>query len=218
MENRLVLHRLTAIICLAITIAACNASSVAPSSKLASPDCRKNWVENEAKTILHRFSGVSELDCFLYELVESVSETPGYALLSAYEYLASDSFSYVEMDYVDIAAPDSEWSIRCALEMARTHEGNCFRYAALMCWSARALGYDAEAVSGVALLARGWAPHAWVEVRLNGEAYIIDVQQHARSWNEGRDFFMVTYDEAPLYYRKSMPHQQIIFQRSDSGW
>ena len=218
MGNRLNPHDLIVAIILSVTIAACNAPSNEVASKLNTQDCVKDTVDAEGKTAVPCLSGDLELDGYLYEFVESINGKPGYSLLYAYEYLASDSFAYVPMDYVDIASPGSEWSVRCALEMAESHEGNCYRYAGLMCWFARALGYDAEVVSGASLFSRGWGPHAWVEVYLNGDTYIIDAQQHACSWNEGKDFFMVTYDEAPIYYSTIIPPEQSITVAWSEAW
>ena len=146
-------------------------------------------------------SGNGELDAQLDFILETIVGRDEDALFRAYEWIGSyDTFPYLEMDYISAETPWEEWSVPCALQMARMGSGNCYRYAALMCWVARALGYDARAVIGEVMVTSGWAYHGWVEVVVDGETYIIDPQQHARPVNEGMNFFMVSYDEAPLYY------------------
>lgn len=146
-------------------------------------------------------SGNEELDAQLDFILETIVGRDEDALFRAYEWIGSyDTFPYLEMDYIPADVPWEEWSVSCAIQMARMGSGNCYRYAALMCWVARALGYDARAVIGEVMVTSGWAYHGWVEVVVDGETYIIDPQQHARPVNEGMDFFMVSYDEAPLYY------------------
>ena len=146
-------------------------------------------------------SGNEELDAQLDFILETIVGRDEDALFRAYEWIGSyDTFPYLEMDYIPADVPWEEWSVPCALQMVRMGSGNCYRYAALMCWVARALGYDARAVIGEVMVTSGWAFHGWVEVDVDGETFIIDPQQHARPVNEGMDFFMVSYDEAPLYY------------------
>ena len=146
-------------------------------------------------------SGNEELDARLDYILDTIIGHDEDALERAYEWVGSyDTFPYIDMDYVYPDEDWEEWSVPCAIEMARMQTGNCYRYAALMCWLARALGYDARAVAGEVLTEHGWAYHGWVEVDLDDETLIIDPQQHCRAENENYDFFLVSYDEAPLYY------------------
>ena len=149
-------------------------------------------------------SGNEVLDAYLDLILDCVVGHGDNALRNAYEWIGNNRlFPYIEMDDVDPGEPWTAWSVDCAIQMAAMGEGNCYRYAALMCWVARALGYDARAVSGYVLTNSGWNAHGWVEVVIDGETYILDPQQHSGSWSAGRDYFLVTYDEAPLFYNKS---------------
>lgn len=96
--------------------------------------------------------------------------------------------------------PGGEWTIPFAIEMATTGSGNCYRYAALFLWCARALGYSANAICGLLPSRSGLSPHGWVEVYLNGQTYVCDPElKHVMP---GYNFYMITYGSAPLtYYR-----------------
>ena len=85
--------------------------------------------------------------------------------------------------------------------MYRRGSGNCYRYASLMCWIARELGYEARTVSGEVLQSSslGYQAHGWCEVKQGGRWYIIDSDLHR--FISSRNFFMVTMDDAPVYYR-----------------
>ena len=85
--------------------------------------------------------------------------------------------------------------------MYNDHEGACYHYASLTGWFAYALGYDARIIAGQSLFAGGWLQHGWVEIDYKGKTVMIDTQQHAAPRNVNRNFFMVEYDKAPLYYR-----------------
>ena len=146
-------------------------------------------------------SGDETLDAYLDLILDSVVGRDEGALERAYEWIGSeDTFPYIDMDYFGPDEPWEEWSVPCAIEMARRQTGNCYRYASLLCWVARALGYDARTVSGYVLMSNGWVAHGWVEVEIDGQTLVMDPQQHARPVNEGLDLFLVSYDEAPLYY------------------
>ncbi|MBQ2681829.1 MAG: hypothetical protein IJF97_07840, partial [Eggerthellaceae bacterium] len=83
-----------------------------------------------------------------------------------------------------------------ALEMYNYGSGNCYRFASLFAWCARALGYTDVVVR------TGWvvgytapqAPHGWVTI--NG--YICDPDmQHEAS---GRNWYWQTWASAPTAY------------------
>lgn len=116
-----------------------------------------------------------------------------------------DVFEYVSgFDYVTGATyPEGDWqvwSIPWAKQLYRDHASNCYGYASLMCWLARRLGYDARVVSGHTLSSSaGQVPHAWVEVTEDGRMLVIDPERH-HDMGADYDLFMVTYEEAPIYY------------------
>ncbi len=146
-------------------------------------------------------SGDEELDAYLDFILDDLVGRDEDSLRRAYEWIGSEeAFPYLTMRHISPNEPWEEWSVSCAIQMASMGQGNCYRYASLMCWIARALGYDARTVSGYILHTKGWADHGWVEVVVDGETLIIDPQQHARGWNEGLDFFLVSYEDAPAFY------------------
>lgn len=117
-----------------------------------------------------------------------------YQIISTYEY--EDQEMFYEGRMAD------KWSKRIAKEMYNKKRGNCYRYAALMCWVARRLGYDAKTISGHHFSAsHQWLPHGWCEITLDGKKYVIDPLYHKRFPN--KKFYMVTYDKTPFkYYTK----------------
>ena len=141
-------------------------------------------------------SGNAELDLIILHMADYFGIDGAASLRKAYDWIAT--FAYSTMNTYPGGSWQS-WSIPYAIYMYNNHTGNCYRYASLTCWFARALGYEAKTVSGECLTGSGWAAHGWVEINQNGKTVIIDTSQH-RSGGE-RNFFMVDYDHAPLYYR-----------------
>lgn len=140
-------------------------------------------------------SGDPELDRIVKNLVDKRIGRNGNALRRAFNYVAS--YPYINGSKY----PTGNWSVPFAKEMYRNHGGNCYRYAALFCWLARELGYDAKVVSGaVPSTSAGWAPHGWVEIRISGKTYVFDPDMAAAipyvNW------YYVTYAQAPVAYRK----------------
>ena len=85
-----------------------------------------------------------------------------------------------------------------ALSMYRSGAGNCYRYASLLCWVARRLGYDARTVAGSVLLSYGKAAHGWVEVRMGGVTYTADPDLYHEY--PSHDFFMRAYGNTAVRY------------------
>ena len=86
--------------------------------------------------------------------------------------------------------------------MYRNGRGICHGYAALMTWIGSTLGYDVYPKKGEVLESRNpeiWGVHCWCELKQGGETYILDCER--QRYVPGRNFFMVTYDTAPVYYR-----------------
>ena len=148
------------------------------------------------KMFTPRSSGNAELDRIIIEMANRFGIDGAASLRKAYDWVAT--FSYTSMNIYPEGSWQS-WSVPYAIEMYHNHTGNCYRYASLICWFARALGYEAKAVSGQVLVSSGWAAHGWVEINQNGKTVIIDTSQHRAA--PERNFFMVDYDHAPLYYR-----------------
>lgn len=136
-------------------------------------------------------SGDPVLDSYLHQIINE----RGCDLRSLYNYVMS--YPYISGSKY----PTGEWTIPFAKEMYQRHGGNCYRYASLFCWLARAAGYDANAISGQLLgSAGGWMAHGWVEIYIDGVTYVCDPQLNWRY--PSRNLYMRTYANAPVNYRK----------------
>ena len=140
-------------------------------------------------------SGDHTLDRYLMKIYL----TQGTNLKTLYQYVST--YTYIRT-YDTPSGSWSSWSITYAKEMYANQGGNCYRYAALFCWLARGLGYDATVVTGyVPSRSSGWAPHGWCEITVDGTVYIVDPDLYKSypSYN----WYMVTYANAPTTYKKS---------------
>ena len=136
-------------------------------------------------------SGNGTLDRYLREIYAN----HGTDLYSLFNYVANYPY------YSGSKYPTGEWSIPFAIEMYQNGGGNCYRYAALFCWLARGLGYDANVVAGSVPSYSGYNnPHGWVEIHQNGVTYVCDPD--LKHENPGYNWYMVTYDNAPTWYYK----------------
>lgn len=147
-------------------------------------------------------SGDEELDAIVKTVLTKkvgTKGTPEQRLKKAFKHVANvKTYPYIRTN----DTPKGNWSVSYAKDLYQTPGGNCYRYAALFCWLARGLGYDATAVTGsVPSRSRGQAPHGWVEVKLDGKTYIYDPEmQHVL---KGFDLFKMTYKSAPMKYKKA---------------
>lgn len=129
-------------------------------------------------------SGSDELDQRLHEIVlahTNDSMTREQKLRALYVY-TRDSFTYLRRPAYEFGA--TGWEQSDALNMLQTGYGNCYSYAAVFWYLARWLGYDARIYSGTV----GWnyAPHAWVEITMDGTAYIYDTELEMAYHRRGR--------------------------------
>lgn len=148
---------------------------------------------------LKRVSGNVALDRMLAEFVKRNHIGTGKkGLRKAYDIIATYGYNF---DDVDPKGSWKKWSVSMAKQMYTRGYGNCYRYASLMCWVARYLGYNAKVVAG-----HHWrsdhslASHGWCEVNKGGKLYVIDPNFHHN--HPEKNFFMVTYDKTPLEYLK----------------
>ena len=143
-------------------------------------------------------SGDPSLDGILNSIVVYHTGEGSDALWRAYKYI-SGSFGYRQQNTWP-GGSWTAWSKDYAKELYNVGSGNCYRFASLMCWTARRLGYDASVVCGEVLCDdRGWVPHGWCEVHQGGQSYVVDTEMHR--YINYREFFMTTYDDAAVYYR-----------------
>jgi hypothetical protein len=138
-------------------------------------------------------SGNSELDISLGTIMRQLGSN-GDVLRKCFNYVVG--YRYVSGS----TYPSGDWSVPFAIEMYRNGGGNCYRFAALFCWLARANGYDARVVSGqVPSRGGGWTAHGWVEIRSGGQTYICDPDaQHEIPY---ANFYWRTYSNPPISYR-----------------
>lgn len=148
---------------------------------------------------LTEVSGDVKLDMMLDAFVKQKCGTNGEgSLRKAYKAVAN--YGYRKQD-VEPKGSWQKWSISCAKDMYTHGSGNCYRYASLMCWVARRIGYDAKTVAGyVYNSAHQIEPHAWCEVNVDGKAYVIDSDMYR--YHRERNWFMVTYAQTPIEYLK----------------
>ena len=143
------------------------------------------------------YSGDAELDGIVEQIINNHTGRDSDALRKAFDYIVA--FPYIDGE-VMMTGDWTTWSIPKAKQMYYRPGGNCYHYGSLMAWVARGLGYDARAVSGeVQGGVLGWSYHGWCEVTVDGTKYVIDPD--LQKYIPNRNFFMVTYDQAPTYYR-----------------
>ncbi len=138
-------------------------------------------------------SGNYVLDCVLRLITLDRDLRGAFNYVANLDYIAGNKF-WGDPHYL----PDSI-TIPYAQAMYDNQGGNCYRFASLFCWMARALGYDAQVVSGwVPSQAGGQAPHGWVEINQGGSTFVCDPDM-ANSLPD-YNWFMVTYAGAPVSY------------------
>lgn len=135
------------------------------------------------------FSGNAELDMHLRNICRSHSGLNSiYNFVSSYDYRDGDLW------------PTGDWTVPYALDMIHNGSGNCYRYAALFMWCARALNFNANVVCGqLATVDGGRQAHGWVEIYCNG-TYVCDPELQYVLGNY--NFYMITYANAPVTYYK----------------
>ena len=141
-------------------------------------------------------SGDTELDAILARIINTRTGRDSDALRRGYDYVASLNYTFGPESY---AGNWQSWSKELAKEMYYNGHGNCYCYASLMTWIGRALGYDIYPKKGEVMLTSGWGAHCWCELNQGGMTYILDCER--QKFIPSRNFFMVTYDTAPVYYR-----------------
>ena len=148
-------------------------------------------------TKLMATSGDQDLDGMVRHVIGRVTGRGSDALRKAYEFVSKYDYEYENL------YPKGDWTVwsrKYAKQMYKERRGNCYRYASLMCWIARELGYDARTVSGeVMSSSMGYQAHGWCEINQGGRWYIVDPDSH--KFIPSRNFFMVSIEDAPAAYR-----------------
>ena len=180
---------------------------IAGGSSAAGANVRQ-WTSNGSKaqtwtfkpTTVTLLSKDTALNNYVLNLIKSKGWKGESGLKAAYNYVAG--FAYDLNATIYMYGNWETWSVAQAKATYASRSGNCNGQAALFTWIARGLGYDAKAVVGRVLTGHGWSPHGWTEIKINGTTYVVDVQQHQNDMSHGynHNFFLVTYDNAPVYY------------------
>ncbi len=149
------------------------------------------------RTGVQEVSGDVKLDVMLDAFVKQKCGTNGEkSLRKAYQIISRYPY---RVENVEPKGSWQKWSVPFAKDMYSNRSGNCYRYASLMCWVARRLGYDAKTVAGyVYTSSHVPEPHGWCEVNVNGKAYVIDPDM--MHFHGERNWYMVTYAKAPIEY------------------
>lgn len=150
-------------------------------------------------------SGDAELDELvrdtLVQIVDFETMSREGMLKAAFDYV-SDPYNFGYRGRGHYERGSSGWEIEAASVMFRTEHGNCYNYAAAFWALAKALGYDATAISG-SIAGReaqdqreretgvphvDQRDHSWVEIVVDGESRIFDVEM-AFSYSDPDGFF-----------------------------
>ncbi len=111
-------------------------------------------------------------------------------LEKCFDYFVSTSSYERTMD-----VPYGDWTESYAKEMLVNGKGNCYRYAAAFAYIAKGLGYDAKICVGTVKSSLGGkTPHAWTEVKVNGNWYIYDTEMQGA---KGSGYYKKTYSNYP---------------------
>lgn len=122
---------------------------------------------SKAKTVTTKLrSGDATLDKGVNNILDKKTGRNGKtSLKKAFDYVS-------KMPYASKGntQPKGKWNITGAKKMIANKGGNCYESAALFCWLAKGMGYEAKAVSGKT----SGRAHGWVEVKIGGKWYICD--------------------------------------------
>ena len=147
-------------------------------------------------------SGDKSVDEHVEKILEEVTTedmTREEKLKAAYLFVR-DSYFYRRRNFYEPG--ESGWEVEEARTMYETEKGNCYNFTAAFAMLARALGYDAEAISG--LVGGELQAHGWVEIVKDGERLLYDPTLEGSYLEKGfdYDFFGIPYASAPWPYHK----------------
>lgn len=104
------------------------------------------------------------------------------------------------------------WQLDDARKMIeKKYRGNCYGYAGLFRELARAVGFPAEAYSGMVKSTEGGlTPHGWVEITIDGKVYTFDPE--IQYFNE-KDMFMLNAKQARAWNYMRDPKEVEAYNR-----
>lgn len=124
----------------------------------------------------------------------------GLNLRACYDYVWKN-FGYASMSYWPSY---SGWQADYARQMLNNGKGNCYAFASLFQFMAKACDANTKLIKGWAIgMSSGkHTPHGWVECYVDGKTYVIDPEISYES--RAGDFFMFRYADCPhmdgVYY------------------
>ncbi len=154
---------------------------------------------NGRKVIIPEDSEVIRLAKKLIEAAAPSSASNAEKLRLSFNYIVKNC-TY-KRDYTDPLTLSGDWREKYAIEMFKTHLGNCYRYASAFAYVAEALGYDARVTVGkVSAVGGGLTPHAVTEVIVNGKTYVCDA--NLQKSRPSYDWYMMTYSSYHYTFKK----------------
>ena len=138
-------------------------------------DATVDWMQFNSRGEIT--SGDDELDILLQQIIKENCDTENMSqseMLKVLYKFVSDQNNYKYLTRNIYEMGDESWMEQEAKTMIKTGKGNCYNYAAVFYELARAIGYEAKAISGT--MGIDVRPHAWVEIEKNGEMMLYDVE------------------------------------------
>lgn len=84
---------------------------------------------------------------------------------------------------------DISWEKEVALDVFENGYGNCYAFAAMFYELARAVGYDAQLISGLTLnVDEEYTNHAWVTIEMDGVVYTFDPEMEFQGHYVNKDY------------------------------
>lgn len=143
----------------------------------------------------------ADIDAYVDEIVAAETDsamTQLQKLRAVYEYIYRHMTYQSNNNHVPRGADASTWTQTYMLRLMERGRGNCYCFASEMYYLARRLGFSARAISGG--IGKNDADHGWVEIVLDGTAYVFDPEQDAKHYPTPGHYYMVTYDKTPRRY------------------
>lgn len=127
--------------------------------------------------------------------VTTPSMTQDQKLFACYMYTVNN-FRYASRP----TYPAAGWETSYAYNMIKDGAGNCYSFAAVFGYLAKALGYDARIIAGQVRMYNGtWGPHSWVDIYIGGVLYICDPDGQ---YELGINMYMMAPGNYALVYRR----------------
>jgi len=149
------------------------------------------WTENgivRTRRLSGGPGGLSTTSGTSQQAIDKVNELGG-TLQAAYNWCACGGITYMS----DFALNDDLGIRHYANRGFSTQHGDCYDMACCLCEMARALGYEANCISGYVPLRKGGiTPHCWCEIVIDGTTYVFDPDFQ---YERGTNGYMINYGQ-----------------------